>query len=136
MVHFYNKNREVVMKLYDFSFDNKYEQVVNFSVDISYVFYKASQNIEDYKVYFESFLQELKMLCDNERTVAQFIPIERQIEIYLKQSDEFGHIEVSIKLNHFDIDYMIYESTLIINYGIDQSFLPELIEEISAVIEQ
>jgi hypothetical protein len=136
MVHFYNKNREVMMKLYNFSFDNKQEQIAKFSAGISFAFYTALQDIEVYKVYLESFLQELELLYDNKRKVAQFIPIERQLEIYFKRYDGVGHIHVSIKLNHFDIDDMIFESTLTLNYKIDQSFLPELIEEISEVIKQ
>jgi len=124
------------MELYDFSFDNKQEQGIKFSANISFAFYKATQDIEDYKIYLESFLQELKFLYENKRITAQFIPIERQIEIYFKQCDEFGHIDISIKLNHFDIDYTMYESNLIINYKIDQSFLPELIKEIEAVMKE
>ena len=62
--------------------------------------------------------------------------LERQIEIYLKRCDEFGHIDVSIKLNHFDIDQTMYESSLIVNYRIDQSFLPELIKEFSEVVKR
>ena len=122
------------MGLSRFSFDNEQEQGIKFFANVSYVFYKASRHIEDYKVFFESFLNELELLYDNKTKIAQFIPIERQIEIYFKQCDEFGHIDVSIKLNYFDIDYTMYESTLSINYKIDQSFLPELIEEISTVL--
>jgi hypothetical protein len=134
MIHFYDKNRKVVMKLYDFSSNNGQEPTIKFSVDISYLFYKAFHIIEDYKVYFESFLEELNLLYENKTMIAQFIPIERQLEIYFKQV-EFGHIDVCVKLNDFYIDYTMYQSTLIINYNIDQSFLPELIGEISAVLQ-
>ena len=136
MIHFYNRSREVVMELYDFSSDNEQEQGIKFFANVSYAFYKASRHIEDYKVYFESFLKELELLYDNKTKAAQFIPIERQIEIYFKQL-EFGHIAVSIKLNYLNFDnftHNMYESMLVINYEIDQSFLPELIGEISAVL--
>jgi hypothetical protein len=64
MIHFYNKNREVVMELYDFSFDNEQEQRMNFVVNISFAFYEASRDIEDNKVYLESFLDSFdKGLC-------------------------------------------------------------------------
>jgi hypothetical protein len=135
MIHFYDKNRKVVMELSSFSFDNEQEQGIKFFADVSYAFYKASRYIKDYKVYFESFLKELELLYDNKTKIAQFIPIERQIEIYFKQCDEFGHIDVSIKLNYFDIDYTMHGSTLSINYTIDQSFLPELIDEIDRVVK-
>lgn len=53
MIHFYNKNREMIMLLHDFSFDNREEQVMKFSADISFAFYKASQIIEDFEWYIE-----------------------------------------------------------------------------------
>jgi len=134
MIHFYNKDREVVMELYDFSFDNKQEQGIKFFANISFAFYKVSLYIENYKVYFESFLKELELLYDNKIMIAQFIPIERQLEFIFKKC-EFGHIDVSLELNHFNMDYRMYHSMLIINYEIDQSFLPELIGEISKVVK-
>ncbi len=137
MIHFYDKNRKVVMELSNFSFDNEQEQRIKFSSNISYAFYKTSRNIEDYKVYFEKFLKELNLLYANKIKIAQFLPIEKQIEIYFKQI-EFGYIAVSIKLNYLDFDnftHNMYESMLVINYEIDQSFLPELIKEISDVIK-
>lgn len=130
MIHFYDKNRKVVMELSNFSFDNEQEQRIKFSSNISYAFYKTSRNIEDYKVYFEKFLKELNLLYANKIKIAQFLPIEKQIE--------FGYIAVSIKLNYLDFDnftHNMYESMLVINYEIDQSFLPELIKEISDVIK-
>lgn len=136
MIHFYDKNRKVVMKLFKFSFDDEQEQKIRFSSSISYAPYKAFQYIEDYKVYFEDFLKELNLLNENKIKIAQFRPIERQLEIYFKQL-EFGRIAVSIKLNYLDSDnftHDMYESMLAINYEIDQSFLTELIGEISAVL--
>jgi hypothetical protein len=135
MVHFYDKNRKLVMKLYDFSSSSGQEPTtIKFSVDISYLLFKAFHVVEDYKVYFESFLEELNLLYENKRKIAQFSPIEMQLEIYFKQV-EYGHIDVRITLNDFHIDYTMYQSTLTINYSIDQSFLPELMREISIVLK-
>lgn len=136
MVHFYDKNRKVIMKLSDFSFDNEREQKIRFSSRISYAFYKASRNIEDYSAFFQLFLDELKLLYEHKIEIAQFKPIEKQIEVCFKQL-EFGHIAGSIMLNSLDFDeftHNMYESRLTINYEIDQSFLPELIGEISKVL--
>jgi hypothetical protein len=135
MVHFYNKDREIVMELYDFSFDNEQEPGIKFSASISYAFYKALQDIEDYKIYFENFLKELKLLYEKKIIIAKFIPIEKQLEIYFRQC-ELGHIVVSLKLNHFNLDYAMHQSMLIINYEIDQSFLPELIEEVEIIMKE
>jgi hypothetical protein len=132
-VNFYNNKREIIMVLYDFSFENKQEPVVRFAADISYAFYKASRNIEDYTVYFNKFLEELKNLYAGNNTSAQFVPIERELEIYFKQM-EYGHIFATIKLNHFNMYYTVLQSTLLLQYEIDQSFLPELIEEIDTVL--
>jgi len=136
MIHFYDKSRKLVMELSDFSFDNEEEQKIRFSSSISYSFYRALRDIEDYSICFENFLKELNLLYENKIKIAQFLPIERQLEIYFKQL-EFGNIVATIKLNYLDFDnstHDMYESMLVINYGIDQSFLPELIDEISAVL--
>ncbi len=136
MIHFYDKNRNIVMKLYDFSFNEQGEPRIKFSSIISYSFYKASREIEDYKSCLEAFLKELNLLYENKIEIAQFVPLERQLEIYFRKL-EFGQISVSIRLNNVDFDnttHHLYESKLEINYEIDQSFLPELIDEISTVI--
>lgn len=136
MIHFYDKNRNIVIKLYDFSFNEQEEPRIKFSSIISYSFYKASRKIEDYKSCLEAFLKELNLLYENKIEIALFVPLERQLEIYFKKL-EFGQITVSIRLNNLDFDntsHHLYESKLEINYEIDQSFLPELIDEISAVV--
>ena len=136
MIHFYDKNRNIVMKLFDFSFSEQEEPRIKFSSIISYSFYKASREIEDYKICLEAFLKELNLLYENKIEIAKFVPLERQLEIYFRKL-EFGQISVSIRLNNVDFDnftHNLYESKLEINYEIDQSFLPELIDEISTVI--
>lgn len=136
MIHFYDKNRNIVMKLFDFSFSEQEEPRIKFSSIISYSFYKASREIEDYKSFLEAFLKELNLLYANKIEIAKFVPLERQLEIYFRKL-EFGQISVSIRLNNVDFDnftHNLYESKLEINYEIDQSFLPELIDEISTVI--
>jgi hypothetical protein len=110
------------MKLHSFYFGN--EQEVNFSSNISYSFYEASQNIEDYRINFENFLKELSLLYANKIKIAQLRLIERQLEICFNQL-EFGHVAISIRLNYIDCDaftHNMYESMLVINYEIDQSF--------------
>ena len=121
------------MKLTDFASDNEIETRLKFLVNISYAVYTATSETEDFKVYFERFSNELKMLYDNKINIAQYVPLERQIELYFKQL-ELGHIMVTIKLNHSVFDDVLCNSSLTIQYEIDQSFLPELIQEIETVI--
>lgn len=125
------------MELSNFSFDNEEAESIRFSSSISYAFYKAMRDINDFSFCFENFLKELNLLYENKIKIAKFQPIERQLEVYFKQL-EFGNIAATIKLNYLDFDnstHDMYESMLVINYGIDQSFLPELIDEISAVLD-
>ena len=136
-IHFYDRDRKPVMELSNFSFDNEEEQKIRFSSSISYSFYRAMRDINDYRICFENFLKELNLLYENKIKIAKFRPIERQLEVYFKQL-EFGNIATTIKMNYLDFDnstHDMYESMLVINYGIDQSFLPELIDEVSAVLE-
>lgn len=134
MIIFYNKNRKIVMKLADFASDNEIETRLKFSANISYAIYTAKREVDDFKIYFTNFLNELKLLYENKIETAQYVPLEREIEIYFKRL-ELGHIIVTIKLNHSVPDYVLCDSSLIIQYEIDQSFLPELIQEIEEVIK-
>jgi len=133
MISFYDKNRKIVLKLSDFNSDYQIETRIKFTANISYAFFTASSDIEDFKVYLENFSNELKLLYDSKVETAQFVPFERQIEIYFKQFD-FDKILVTIKLNHSVIDYSECVSTLTIQYEIDQSFIPDLINEINVVL--
>lgn len=134
MITFYDRERKPIMVLSDFSFNNETIPTIHFSVNISYFFYKVSREIENYKVYFDDFLNELNLLYEGKIELAKFVPIERELEIYFRQLD-FGHILGKIKVNRFDIDDIMLESTLSIQYKIDQSFLPELIQKFSAVLD-
>ena len=97
------------MKLTDFASDNEIETRLKFLVNISYAVYTATSETEDFKVYFERFSNELKMLYDNKINIAQYVPLERQIELYFKQL-ELGHIMVTIKLNHSVFDDVLCNS--------------------------
>ena len=130
MITFYDRERKPIMVLSDFSFNNETIPSIHFSVNISYFFYRVSREIENYKVYFD----ELNLLYEGKIELAKFFPIERELEIYFRQLD-FGHILGTIKVNRFDIDDIMLESTLSIQYKIDQSFLPELIQKFSAVLD-
>ena len=88
------------MELSNFSFDNEEEQKIRFSSSISYAFYKALRDIEDFSFCFEDFLKELNLLNENKIKIAKFRPIERQLEIYFKQL-EFGNIAATIKIELF-----------------------------------
>ena len=134
MITFYDRERKPIIILSDFSFNNETIPTIHFSVNISYFFYKVSREIENYKVYFDDFLNELNLLYEGKIELAKFVPIERELKIYFRQLD-FGHILGTIKVNRFDIDDIMLESTLSIQYKIDQSFLPELIQKFSAVLD-
>ena len=133
MITFYDKNRKTVLKLNDFSSDNEIETRIKFYATISYAFYTATRDCEDFKVYLEKFSNELKLLYNREIETAQFVPLERQIEIYFKQI-EFGNILATIKLNYLVTEYIKYDSSLVIQYESDQSFIPDLIAEINSVL--
>ena len=111
MITFYDRERKPIMVLSDFSFNNETIPTIHFSVNISYFFYKVSREIENYKVYFDDFLNELNLLCEGKIELAKFVLIERELEIYFRQFD-FGHILGTIKVNCFDIDDIMLESTL------------------------
>ena len=62
MIIFYDKNRKIVMKLTDFASDNEIETRLKFSANISYAIYTAKREVDDFKIYFTNFLNELKLL--------------------------------------------------------------------------
>ena len=84
-----------------------------------------------YKVYFEKFLKELNLLYANKIKIAQFLPIEKQIEIYFKQ----------IELKRYD-DYLIVDDAkALMNYimschGNQKEYLGYRLKEFQAHLEK
>lgn len=67
------------------------------------------------------------------RTASFVQTIERNIELTFKLSEQ-GKIQVYVMIMGAYMKDYYDDLTLKFNYGIDQSFLPELIQEIETVI--
>ena len=103
--------------------------MVSFNVDISHLGFLYSTSITDYVYLFEQFKQELIELNDCQRNNVSFLLTERQLCIDFEYR-EYGHILCRIQANHFEMNDMMLHSSLNIEFELDQSFLPMLIDEI------
>ena len=127
-INFYNKNREIIMLFSNFYLNKSLEDCLSFAIDVNYSFIKAHYKIECYLVEFENFIFNLKKLYSRDLKIVYFEPLERQITLKFNWVD-FGNIVVEVKIHNQMDSAVIY-----FKYEIDQSFLPELIEEISIVL--
>jgi hypothetical protein len=104
---------------------------VSFQIDINHSFIQASINTECLDIDFKNFLIDLQKLYRMEVKTVSFVQtIEKDIEMNFSLND-LGHIFVRVTI-HKQIDSTFLQFL----YGIDQSFLPELIDEIETMIKE
>jgi hypothetical protein len=127
-INFYSKNRAMIMLLSNFHLNKSSEDCLSFSIDVNYSFIKAHYKVECYLVEIENLVFNLKKLYSKDLKTVYFEPLERQITLKLNWID-FGNIIVEVQIHNQMDSAIIY-----FKYEIDQSFLPELIGEISTVL--
>ncbi len=129
-INFYNGDRTLIMSFSDFIFQ-KFDNSISFQINVRNNFVQASVETESWKEDFTDFLAKLHDLYEMRVKKISFLQsIENNIQVDFNLN-EIGGILVSVR-----IDDYINSTTLQFEYGIDQSFLPELIEEIETTLEE
>ena len=129
-INFYNGDRTLIMSFSDFIFQ-KFDNSISFQINVSNNFVQASVETESLEEDFTDFLAKLHDLYEMRVKKISFLQsIENNIQVDFNLN-EIGGILVSVR-----IDDYINSTTLQFEYGIDQSFLPELIEEIETTLEE
>ena len=133
-IHFYDRDRQLEMSFSEFQVQkNKpdFNDFVLFKIDIKHSFVNASINTECLDIDFINFVINLRKLYRMEVKTVSFVQtIEKNIEINFNLT-EFGQILVRVI-----IQGQIDSTILKFEYGIDQSFLPELIDEIETILKE
>jgi hypothetical protein len=134
VINFYDGDRDIPMSFSEFKIQqNKpdFHDFILFQIDVKHSFIQASISTECLDIDFINFLIDLQKLYRMEVKTISFVQtIEKNIEINFNLT-ELGHILVRTTLQK-QIDSTILQFV----YGIDQSFLPELIDEIETVIKE
>lgn len=129
-INFYNGDRTLIMSFSDFIFQ-KFDNSISFQINVRNNFVQASVETESWEEDFTDFLAKLHDLYEMRVKKISFLQsIENNIQVDFNLN-EIGGILVSVR-----IDDYINSTTLQFEYGIDQSFLPELIEEIETTLEE
>lgn len=132
-IHFYNSERQLEMTFSDFRVQRNrpdFNDFVSFQVNVQHGIVRASFNTECLDIDLVNFNLSLQKLYKTEVTTASFFQtIEKNIKITFNQN-EFGEIIVRVTIQN-----QIENTILDFAYGTDQSFLPELIQEIEAIIQ-
>lgn len=129
-INFYNGDRTLIMSFSDFIFQ-KFDNSISFQINVRNNFVQASVETESWEEDFTDFLAKLHDLYEMRVKKISFLQsIENNIQVDFNLN-EIGGILVSVR-----IDDYINSTTLQFKYGIDQSFLPELIEEIESVLDE
>lgn len=136
-IHFYNGERKLEMLFSDFQVQKdapEFHDFYSFQIDVKHLYVSASLRTECLDVDFVRFLEDLRKLYRMEVRTASFVQtIERNIELTFKLSEQ-GKIQVYVMIMGAYMKDYYDDITLKFKYGIDQSFLPELIQEIETVI--
>ena len=129
-INFYNGDKTLIMSFSDFIFQ-KFDNSISFQINVRNNFVQASVETESWEEDFTDFLAKLHDLYEMRVKKISFLQsIENNIQVDFNLN-EIGGILVSVR-----IDDYINSTTLQFEYGIDQSFLPELIEEIETTLEE
>ena len=129
-INFYNGDRTLIMSFSDFMFQ-KFDNSISFQINVRNNFVQASVETESLEEDFTDFLAKLHDLYEMRVKKISFLQsIENNIQVDFNLN-EMGGILVSVRID----DYINF-TTLQFEYGIDQSFLPELIEEIETTLEE
>ncbi|MBP5524062.1 MAG: hypothetical protein J6Y11_00475 [Paludibacteraceae bacterium] len=129
-INFYNGDRTLIMSFSDFIFQ-KFDNSISFQINVRNNFVQASVETESLEDDFTDFLAKLHDLYEMRVNKISFLQsIENNIQVDFNLN-EIGGILVSVRID----DYINF-TTLQFEYGTDQSFLPELIEEIETTLEE
>ena len=133
-INFYNGDRTLIMSFSDFLFQKNmpdFDNFISFRINVKNNFVQASVETESLEDDFTSFILKLRDLYEMRVKQISFVQtIEKNIVIDFKQK-ESEYIDVLVRIDHY-----IEEATLQFEYTIDQSFLPELIEEIETTLAE
>ena len=133
-INFYNGDRTLIMFFSDFLFQKNmpdFDNFISFRINVKNSFVQASVETESLEEDFTNFILKLRDLYEMRVKQISFVQtIEKNIVIDFKQK-ESEYIDVLVRIDHY-----IEEATLQFEYEMDQSFLPELIEEIETTLEE
>ena len=133
-INFYNGDRTLIMSFSDFLFQKNMPNIdnfISFRINVKNSFVQASVETESLEDDFTNFILKLRDLYEMRVKQISFVQtIEKNIVIDFKQK-ESEYIDVLVRIDHY-----IEEATLQFEYEMDQSFLPELIEEIETTLEE
>ena len=133
-INFYNGDRTLKMSFSDFLFQKNmpnFDNFISFRINVRNSFVQASVETESLEEDFTNFILKLRDLYEMRVKQISFVQtIEKNIVIDFKQK-ESEYIDVLVRIDHY-----IEEATLQFEYEMDQSFLPELIEEIESVLDE
>ena len=132
MVEFIDSNRKRVFVIDEMRINSKEYFDLSFMIKINYSFFWAEKTISCEKEKFVNFKNDLMNLYVGKNGDLFFSDYARNIDINMKK-DEVGHIVANVTLRDF---HNMLESHVFFEYVFDQSFLPELIEEIETTLEE
>ena len=132
MVEFIDSNRKLVFVIDEMCINSNEYFDLSFMIKINHSFFMAQKTIFCEKERFVNFKNDLMNLYVGKNRELFFSDYERNIDINMKK-DEVGHIVANVTLRDFQD---MLESHVFFEYTIDQSFLPELIEEIETTLAE
>ena len=103
-------------------------QIVTFKGIVNFDFFHLETDFEAEEYDFKNFLSSLEKMHKREQRYITFNPLSGKIII--KLSEEMGQINV-----HVEIYNSLSSCKLEFKYCIDQSFIPDLVKDIDAIMK-
>ena len=127
-INFYDKKRNLIIQFKDFqTVQIEDPKILTFTGIVKFDFFHIETDFEAEEYDFKNLMLSLEKMHKREQKYASFNPLSPKIRI--KLSEDMGQIEIKVEIRN-----NLYTGNLQFKYEIDQSFLPELIGKISAVL--
>jgi hypothetical protein len=131
IIHFYDKQRQQAMSFSNFEFQKEDGNIfIYFTVIIEYYFIMVKRKFECAIENYVDFSENLQKMYDSSVNKFSFVAMLDGQLVITFETVGYGHINVTIKINEGMPNILLR-----FEYETDQSFLPELMREISTMID-
>ncbi|GHT18551.1 hypothetical protein FACS189429_5240 [Bacteroidia bacterium] len=131
-INFWGKEREKIMQISNVEtiYKENMMHFISFRININNDFLKLNTVLESEFNDFVHLSKSLQLMCQEKKNIVRFMPFQGGISIKFEMID-LSNIHVSTEI----WNVLPYSCHITFKYTTDQSFLPELIDEIEMLIK-
>lgn len=127
-ISIYNLNKERILLFSNFSFHYNIIDIINCKLDIQFECFKVDKKIEFELFDLKNLLSGLQSVYNKQRKIIGFYPISKQFSLQFNMLEK-GQIKVNVEVWN-----TLFDGNLHFEFIMDQSFIPDLINEIELIL--